>query len=158
LIDKILKDIYIKKIDTNSAEDLAELLKNENPEYSQYFTAFNFDYQTIKQKLNNLKKDSFWGIYLEKSLIGFHMLRGFDEGYDIPSYGVFISKDFSGKGLSKLTLQHAISYCKINGIKQLMLKVHPENLVAKKIYEDFGFKQTGVDKKNDNLIYHKKLS
>jgi len=158
LIDKNLKDIQIKKINVESAKDLAELLKKENPEYSKYFTAFNFDYETIKAKLMNLKNDSFWGIYVENALIGFYMLRGFDEGYEIPSYGVFISKYFSGKGLSKLTLQHAISYCKINGISQLMLKVHPDNIVAKKIYEDFGFKETGVDPKNNNLIYHKILS
>jgi len=38
-----------------------------------------------------------------------------------------------------------------------MLKVHPENIVAKSIYERFGFKQAGIDQKNSNLIYYKSL-
>jgi ribosomal protein S18 acetylase RimI-like enzyme len=35
-----------------------------------------------------------------------------------------------------------------------MLKVHPENGRAKSLYERFGFKQTGVDEKKNNLVYH----
>ena len=85
------------------------------------------------------------------------MLRGFDEGYEIPSYGVWISKKYSAMGLSKLTLQHAVSICKINGIKKLLLKVHPENKRAKMIYENFGFTKESVDPKNNNLIYYKDI-
>lgn len=157
MIEKNFKDITIKRLSVESANDLSELLSKEDSDYSKHFTAFNFDYATIKEKLMHLKKDRFWGIYFESTLTGFYMLRGLDEGYKIPSYGVFISKEFSGKGLSKLTLQHAVSYCKLNGIKKLMLKVHPDNLVAKKIYEDFGFTQTGIDPNNENLIYHKEF-
>ena len=29
------------------------------------------------------------------------MLRGFDEGFEVPSYGVWISKKFSDMGLAK---------------------------------------------------------
>ena len=38
------------------------------------------------------------------------MLRGFDEGYEIPSYGVWISSKYANKGLAKLTLQYSIIY------------------------------------------------
>lgn len=85
------------------------------------------------------------------------MLRGFDEGYSVPSYGVWISENYSNKGLSTFTLQHAISFCKLNSIKKIMLKVHPDNVSAKHIYEKHGFKQTGVDPKIHHLIYHKDL-
>ena len=39
-----------------------------------------------------------------------------------------------------------------------MLKVHPDNITAKHIYEKHGFKQTGIDPKIHHLIYHKDLS
>jgi RimJ/RimL family protein N-acetyltransferase len=152
-----LKEILIKKLGLESAKELSDLLQNENSEYSKYFIPFEFDIQTISNKIKNLNRDSFWGIYVNDKIVGLYMLRGFDEGYEIPSYGVWISKEFAGKGLSKLTLQHAISYCRINLIKEIMLKVHPENLIAKKIYEDFGFIKTGVDSSNNNFIYRKKL-
>jgi len=118
---------------------------------------FNFNYVTIKEILNKKKDDKFFGLFTDNSLIGFYMLRGFDEGFDIPSYGVWISKKYSAKGLSKLTLQHALSFCKINEIKKIILKVHPENKIAKMIYENFGFINEGIDPKNNNLIYYKDI-
>lgn len=152
-----MKEIILKKLGPESAEELSELMQKENPEYSKYFIPFEFDLHTIQEKIKKLHLDSFWGIFIDETLAGFYMLRGFDEGYKIPSYGVWISKKYAGKGLSKFTLRHAISYCRINNIKEIMLKVHPENVIAKKIYEDFGFVKTGVDSKNKNLVYLKKL-
>ena len=153
----VFDDLIIKKLNSENAEELSGLLKGEDKEYSKYFIPFDFDFQTILHILVNLQKDSFWGIYTGDKLVGFYMLRGFDKGYDVPSYGVWISKIFAGNGLSKLTLQHAISYCRINHIKEIMLKVHPENFIAKKIYEDFGFMRQGIDPKNNHIIYRKKL-
>lgn len=102
-------------------------------------------------------KDHYWGIYAANELAGIFMLRGFDEGFEIPSYGVLIAKEFSGRGLSRLSLQYSIAFCKLNNIKTIMLKVHPDNIIAKNIYENFGFEKVGTDKKNDNYIYNKKL-
>ena len=86
------------------------------------------------------------------------MLRGFDDGYEIPSYGVWVSSKFSNQGLSTLTLYHSFAFCKLNGIKTLMLKVHPENKIAKDLYESQGFKITGFDENNDNFIYQKSFT
>lgn len=153
----ILKTILIKDIDSSFSEELTDLLSREEKEYSKYFIPFDFDHTTIKKILTEKKEDKFFGLFVDDSLIGFYMLRGFDEGYDIPSYGVWISKEYSAKGLSKLTLQHAVSICKINGIKKLLLKVHPENKIAKMIYENFGFIKKSNDPKNNNLVYYKDI-
>ena len=39
-----------------------------------------------------------------------------------------------------------------------MLKVHPENKIAKALYESLGFVKVGIDDRNDNIIYHKTLA
>ncbi len=158
LTNNNLRDIAIRKIGPDLAQELSELLQNSNPDYSRYFIPFSFDFGTVKKILTDVNLDLFFGIFLNNKIIGFYMLRGFDEGYDIPSYGVWISSEFAGKGLARLTLQHAISFCKINNINKLMLKVHRDNLKAKKIYEDFGFINSGIEPKNDNLIYLKSIS
>ncbi len=150
-------DIDIKRIDVSYAEELSKLLAAGEKEYSQYFIPFEYDVSTIKKLLSEADENRYFGIFTGSELVGFYMLRGFDAGYQIPSYGVWISQKYSGKGLGKLTLQHAISFCKINGIKKLMLKVHPSNTHAKELYERSGFSQTGVDPKIGHLIYHKEL-
>ena len=149
--------LEIKRLTIKQAKELANLLQSSDKEYSKYFIPFTFDLDTISGILSKTKNDQIYGIYVENNLAGFYMLRGFDEGYSIPSYGVWISEKYANRGLSTFTLQHAISFCKLNSIKKIMLKVHPDNLAAKHIYEKYGFKQTGVDPKIHHLIYYKDL-
>jgi len=153
----IVSSLEIKRLNGNHSEELTNLLQNSTQQYSQYFIHFPFDLETISGILSKAIKDQIYGIYVEDNLAGFYMLRGFDEGYSVPSYGVWISENYSNKGLSTFTLQHAISFCKLNSIKKIMLKVHPDNIAAKHIYEKYGFKQTGIDPKIHHLIYHKDL-
>ena len=94
------------------------------------------------------------GFFWEGALIAFFMLRGWDEGYAIPAYGVTVDQRFRDKGLGRLTLEMSKTICRLRGVQRLMLKVHPENHAAKHLYEAVGFVQTGVDPKNQNLIYH----
>jgi len=151
------KSIEIKQIGLEHASTLAKALANEKSDYLKYFTPFEFSLQSITNIFTQMVKDKFFGIFVNEIIVGFYMLRGLDEGYETPSYGVWISSKFSGNGLSKLTLYHAFSFCRINRISKLMLKVHPDNTTAKKLYESLGFEQTGFDKKNGNYIYHKSL-
>ena len=149
-------NINIRVINKNISKDLSHILRKEKSEYLEYFIPFNFDEETIRKILIKAKHDKYYGVFINNNIVGFYMLRGFDKGYEIPSYGVYISEKYSGLGLSKLTLQHAISFCKLNCIKKLMLKVHPQHKIAKNIYESFGFKKTSVDR-NNNYIYLKEM-
>jgi len=149
------KSIGIKSIDATHAKELYKLLSDSNSEYLQHFTPFEISENSIFTILSNAILDRYFGVFIDKTLVGFYMLRGFDEGYDIPSYGVFISENYSFLGLAALTIQRSIAFCKVNNIKRLMLKVHPDNLTAMILYESFGFKAEGIDPKNNNLIYYK---
>lgn len=153
----IPSSLEIKRINIDQAKELSDLLLQSDKDYSKYFIPFDFTVESVSAVLNKGEKDMYYGIYINSKLAGFYMLRGWDAGYDVPSYGVWIAKEFSSKGLSKLTLHHALSVCRINNIKKLMLKVHPDNLVAKKLYEDFGFIYQKVDEKIGHLIYYKDI-
>lgn len=157
-VDETIKTVEIRKVDSRYAKDISEVLLASGGEYSKYFIPFEFNYNSVKKVLSGMKLDHFIGIFIDDKIVGFYMLRGFDEGYSIPSYGVWISPKYSGLGLAKLTIQHALSFCKINGIKKIMLKVHPKNMKAKQIYEGFGFINNGIDRKNNNLVYYKNIS
>lgn len=152
-----LKDIYISPLNPADAGELSALLSSSRKEYSKHFIPFPFALVSVKNILSEKKLDRYFGLRLDDILVGFYMLRGFDKGYQIPSYGVWIAEEYSGRGLSKLTLQHAFAFCKLNGIKKLMLKVAPDNLAAKRIYEIFGFIYSDVDEKIGHLIYFKDL-
>lgn len=149
--------IEIKVLNPSFAKTLSDELAKESKEYLKYFTPFDFSFSSVEKILSESRMDKYFGIFINNNIVGFYMLRGFDKGYEIPSYGVWISSGFSNIGLSKLTLYHAFAFCKLNRIKTLMLKVHPENVVARNLYESLGFVKVGLDERNGNYIYHKKF-
>ena len=153
-----INSIEIKELKSVHISNLVKKLSENSAEYLKLFTAFELTSDAFNSILSKAVRDKYFGIFFGETIIGFYMLRGFDQGYEVPSYGVVISSDFSNKGLSRLTLYHAFAVCRLNNIKKIMLKVRPENIFAKKLYESVGFERTGFDEKNGNYIYHKTLS
>ena len=102
--------------------------------------------------------DKYWGVLIGEDLAAVFYLRGFDEGYTVPCYGVCVAEKFAGQGVLKQTLQYCIDWCEDNKSDRLMLKVDPGNKVAKMVYEKFGFVAEGTDPKNNNIIYYRDIA
>ncbi len=85
------------------------------------------------------------------------MLRGFDAGFAIPSYGSWINFLYKGQGLAKLALHYAEFFCKINEVGSIMFKFHPENYISKNIHVNNDCVFNKVDPATNHLIYFKKI-
>lgn len=75
-------------------------------------------------------------------VLGYGMLRGWDEGYQIPSLGIAFHPDARGKGLGRLFMMFLHAAARHRGAKRIRLKVYPDNTVAVKLYEDIGYRYT----------------
>lgn len=155
--------INFRLLHSSDARNLSNLLLSSSPEYIKYFHPFDFQVLSIKKKLDSTINDKFFGIAVEDNsfhnskLIGFYMLRGIDEGYTEPMYGVFVAQQWQNKGIAKLSLYHAECFCKINSYKRLLLKVNPDNHKAKRLYESTGFKPLRKDVNIGNIVLFKDL-
>lgn len=149
-----MDSLVVRPLTGSDAGALAAMLAAQDPTYMQYFIPFQFDEATLTPILTNAKSDLYIGLWWGSTLIGFFMLRGWDQGYDVPAYGVTIDQRFRNRGLGRLTLELSRSICKLRAAQRLMLKVHPQNAAAKQLYESFGFVYTTTDNKNNNLVYH----
>lgn len=156
--------ISFRTLKVIDSELISQLLLNSPTEYTKYFRPFEFNPYSIQLVLEKAVKDKFFGVELKSEispkieLIGFYMLRGLDEGYQEPMYGVFVSHKYRGKGIGRLTINHAESFCKFQGYKQILLKVFPENIRAKKIYQDLDFQFLRKDKSSKQTVLYKKIS
>ena len=143
------------------SQSLYQLLIKSTEDYIRYFSPFTFEIDTISKLLLNAEKDQIYGVELNDGIstriIGFYMLRGLDEGYVDPMYGVFISQEFSSMGIAKLTLSHAEVFCKMNNFSRLLLKVYVKNEKAKNLYSFLGFK-TSIKLSNDILLMEKEFT
>ncbi len=60
--------------------------------------------------------------------------------------GMGLAKVARGKGLGKQLLEKALDHAKTIGIEKVELTVYPNNLAAKRLYENCGFKESGIIK------------
>lgn len=149
-----MKVMTINPLVKSNVELVLNMIRTESSDYLKHFTPYNWRDQSFINAVVKSEKDQFYGFFVDDIPVGFYMLRGLDAGYEIPSYSVWISEKYKGLGLASLSLRHAYTICKLNGIKTMMLKVHPNNTIAKKMYEKFGFRFNRKDASSEDLIYH----
>ena len=151
-----LKDLTIKSLLPINARMISDLIVDDRPEYRRHFTPFAFDEKSISEMLGKAVADRYWGFWSGDRLCGLFMLRGFDKGFERPTFGVYIRECFSNRGLGQLALRHALSWCRINEIPAVMLKVQPTNKSAIRVYQKAGFESIGQCQKTHQQILEKR--
>ncbi|MEO0445088.1 MAG: GNAT family N-acetyltransferase [Verrucomicrobiota bacterium] len=132
--------LEIRALEEDDSGSWQALLAEQSSSYRQDFAPFRDESRKgLQQCLSEARKDGYWGVWKAGCLAGFFMLRGWDEGYERPSFGILIDEAASGIGLGRLCLQFSITECRIRGTKDLMLKVAAENIRARHLYESMGF-------------------
>jgi len=143
----------IRPLEPNDADLIAVFMRSQPPEYLRFFYAFGSDESAISHMLSAVRRNIYSGVFWQANLIGIFMLRGWDEGYEVPSFGVLIDKNYRGGAFMRLTLDTAKLICKLSGSKRLMAKIHPDN-VSPRGASRLGLHQTGIEEETGNIIYH----
>jgi ribosomal protein S18 acetylase RimI-like enzyme len=84
-------------------------------------------------------RDSYFVLADGDLLTGFSMLRGADEGYEVPSFGIFIDQASQGQGLGRLLTTRTLDAAREQGAPAVRLSVYEENRPARRLYESLGF-------------------
>lgn len=73
-------------------------------------------------------------------LIAYGMLRGIDEGYQIPSLGIYVAPVARGQGVSRKVMNGLHEFARRDlGATRVMLKVYSDNLPALNLYKRIGY-------------------
>jgi ribosomal protein S18 acetylase RimI-like enzyme len=78
--------------------------------------------------------------------IAYGMLRGWDEGYATPSLGIAVRRTAQGKGFGRQMMNYLHAEARRRGADRVRLRVHPDNVAARRLYESFGYVHTGEDR------------
>jgi ribosomal protein S18 acetylase RimI-like enzyme len=73
-------------------------------------------------------------------LVGYAMLRGWDEGYTVPSFGAAVHPEFRGQGLGRALLRYEVAAARAAGAVRLRLTVYRANRAACRLYAHEGFR------------------
>ena len=78
--------------------------------------------------------------------VAYGMLRGWDEGYAVPSLGIAVRTSAQGRGLGRLMMAHLHAEAGRRGATVVRLRVHPNNVRARRLYESLGYGYAGEDR------------
>lgn len=84
-------------------------------------------------------KDLYYVLVEGREVLAYGMLRGWDEGYEVPSLGIAVHPLVRGIGLGRAFMHFLHAAARRKGARKVRLKVHPDNVGAVKLYEDLGY-------------------
>jgi ribosomal protein S18 acetylase RimI-like enzyme len=113
--------------------------RNHVAEVTDLFDPFPLDAAQARQIALEPRRDSFYLALCDGWPVGFSMLRGFDEGYTVPSFGIFVDCESHGEGVGRALTEWTVEQARQRGCPAVRLTVYATNLPARRLYESLGF-------------------
>jgi ribosomal protein S18 acetylase RimI-like enzyme len=121
------------------ARFLLELDENED---ADFFHPHPFDAKTASSiaALSENGHDEYWLAFSDEDIVAYGMLRGWDEGYEVPSLGLAVSPMYRGRGFAREMMRHLHARARQRGADHIRLKVDRRNVKAQRLYESLGYR------------------
>jgi len=104
-----------------------------------FFHPHPLEAEEVKRIVKSNRKDLYYIVVDGLKVLGYGFLRGWDEGYDIPSLGIAIHPAVRGSGLGKTFMLFLHTVGRLRGCEKIRLKVYKENISAVNLYKELGY-------------------
>ncbi len=132
--------LEIVRFDLRHVDGLAAMLAAIKKEgMDGWFEPHPSDREHLKTLCAPGKQDLHYLMTRGGDVIGYGLLRGWDEGYELPSLGIAIHPDHRGHGLGLAMMEFLHAAAAIRGSTQVRLRVYPDNHVAIALYRRMGY-------------------
>jgi ribosomal-protein-alanine N-acetyltransferase len=109
-----------------------------------------FTYEEAQRLSTYVGKDLYYVLMNDEQVLAYGMLRGWDEGYAVPSLGIAVHPMQRAKGYGTLMMHFLHSAARARGAERIRLKVYPGNQHAVALYKHMGY--VFEDKTSNELI------
>ncbi len=104
-----------------------------------FFHPHGFSYFGLWEEIVKKEKDYFVFLMDVDTIAGYGMLRGWQEGFEIPSLGIMTDINYRGQGISSKMMDHLHRVAKERGAERIRLAVYKENKIAISLYNKLGY-------------------
>lgn len=111
-----------------------------------FFRPHPFTRDEARRIANEAGRDTYAILVEDGRAVAYGRLHGWDEGYAIPSLGVAVRTSAQGRGLGRLMMAHLHAEARRRGATVVRLRVHPENVIARRLYESLGYAYAGEER------------
>jgi ribosomal protein S18 acetylase RimI-like enzyme len=84
-------------------------------------------------------RDFYAALVDDGRVVAYGMLRGWDEGFDVPSLGLAVHPDERGHGLGRTLLERLHEEARRRGAARVRLTVERGNTAARRLYVELGY-------------------
>jgi RimJ/RimL family protein N-acetyltransferase len=144
----------LRPLNPADAAAAAELIASQPDDYARFFYAFGTDAPALATTLGAVEKDVYAGLFWGEKLICVYMLRGWDAGYAVPTFGLIVDAEHRGQRVLTVALEAAKLTARLKGADRLMVKVHPDNEAGTAGALRLGFVPSSDEPETGNIIYH----
>lgn len=116
----------------------------------RYFHPHPFSQEHAKIIAGYEGEDLYYGAMSEETIIAYGMLRGWDEGFAVPSLGIAVLPSYRGISLGKAMMHFLHIAAAMRGVDRVRLTVDPSNTSAIRLYESLGY--TFIAEKMGRLV------
>jgi len=125
-----------KTIEQPLAEFFHDLAKAGD---DKYFHPHPFTHGEARKRARYSGEDLYYIVIENEKVIGYAMLRGWDEGYEIPSLGIAMHPSVRGAGLGELLIRFLHAAAQRRGCDKIRISVYPKNAKAVAVYQKLGY-------------------
>ena len=131
---------WIHESDIRALTDFFE--RNDREDVTMFFHPFPLTAQTAAALCaTTSRKDIYGAAFAGDTIVGLYMLRGWDEGYQVPSFGVIVERALHGRGIGRLLTQTALGDARQRAVARVRLTVSERNSRAIALYASLGFRE-----------------
>lgn len=114
---------------------------------TRLFSPHPFSASALSDLCNPARQDLHYVLTADATVIGYGLLRGWDEGFSTPSLGIAIDPVWRGIGLSRTLMHFLHSAARAKGATRVRLRVHPSNAAAISLYRNLDYQfEVSVDR------------
>jgi ribosomal protein S18 acetylase RimI-like enzyme len=118
-------------------EELFE--RNAITTVTSMFDPFELSAERARAIATGTQRDRYYVAVRGARLIGFSMLRGFDDGFEVPSFGIFVDHESQGLGLGRRLTAWTIEQARRLACPAVRLSLYASNERAFSLYRSLGF-------------------
>ena len=124
------------------------LARNDLPVVTRTFDPFPMRAESADRLLGDAREDRFYGAFdADDAMVAMSMLRGWDEGYDVPSFGIVVDHEWHGRGLGARLTAWTVSRARELEAPAVRLTVYTDNARAYALYGRLGFEELERDQR-----------
>jgi ribosomal-protein-alanine N-acetyltransferase len=106
---------------------------------TSHFHPHPFTAEAAKERCHYTGRDLYYVAISNGNVQAYGMLRGWDEGYEVPSLGIAVHPRARGIKLGSAMMHFLHSAARQRGASRIRLRVYKDNITARSMYEKLGY-------------------